>query len=85
MRLKATKWCADNSMDTKSLFKILKIPPPVINRDLVNRARAKQLECPFRMGGGANFSLIHALLDSVGARKVIETGVAYGWSSLARF
>ncbi|MEZ5326112.1 MAG: hypothetical protein R3F19_13760 [Verrucomicrobiales bacterium] len=39
--------------------------------------------CPQRMGGGANMALLHDLVAMSGASTVVETGVAYGWSSLA--
>jgi predicted O-methyltransferase YrrM len=36
-----------------------------------------------RMGGGADVDLLYALCVATGARRVIETGVAFGWSTLA--
>jgi predicted O-methyltransferase YrrM len=35
------------------------------------------------LGGEANLELLYHLVRGLGARCVIETGVAYGWSSLA--
>ena len=35
------------------------------------------------MGGQANLNLLYHLTSSSNASAVIETGVAYGWSSLA--
>jgi predicted O-methyltransferase YrrM len=43
------------------------------------RARA----CPVKMGGRGNLDLLFHLADGIGARRVVETGVAFGWSSLA--
>jgi predicted O-methyltransferase YrrM len=40
-------------------------------------------KCPVKMGGAANLDLLYNIVENSGARKVIETGVAYGWSSLA--
>ena len=36
-----------------------------------------------KMGGAGDLSLIHAAARLSGARRAVETGVAYGWSSLA--
>jgi predicted O-methyltransferase YrrM len=36
-----------------------------------------------RMGGGANVDLLYALAVLTRPRNVVETGVAFGWSSLA--
>ena len=35
------------------------------------------------MGGAGDLELIYRLADHIAAKRVIETGVAYGWSSLA--
>jgi predicted O-methyltransferase YrrM len=39
--------------------------------------------CPVRMGGAGNLDLLYWLAEYCQATTVIETGVAYGWSSLA--
>jgi predicted O-methyltransferase YrrM len=39
--------------------------------------------CPERLGGAGNLSLLYSLAKALGARHIVETGVAYGWSSLA--
>ncbi len=36
-----------------------------------------------RMGGAGDLALLYASVKLLGARRVLETGVAYGWSSLA--
>jgi predicted O-methyltransferase YrrM len=38
---------------------------------------------PVRMGGPGDLGLAYNLAEAVGAERVIETGVAYGWSTLA--
>ena len=38
---------------------------------------------PVKMGGPGNLTLLYYLTKSMEATKVVETGVAYGWSSLA--
>ena len=38
---------------------------------------------PVRFGGGADLDILHYLAEYFKVTNVIETGVAYGWSSLA--
>lgn len=40
-------------------------------------------EVPVKMGGGGDIDLLYGLAEYVQARRVLETGVTYGWSSLA--
>jgi predicted O-methyltransferase YrrM len=48
-------------------------------------AEAKQRvqAAPEKLGGPGNLELLYNLCEELEARRVIETGVAYGWSSLA--
>jgi predicted O-methyltransferase YrrM len=46
-------------------------------------ARSAVAACPVSMGGGADMRLIHTTVEALGATRVLETGVAYGYSSLA--
>lgn len=39
--------------------------------------------CPIKMGGPGNLDLLYWISEYLKAQKIIETGVAYGWSSLA--
>ncbi len=48
-----------------------------------SEARERAQRCPVKMGGQANLNILYHLAESISATKVIETGVAYGWSSLA--
>ncbi len=58
-------------------------PLPVLPQDLVADAETRVSEVSVEMGGAGDLSLIHAAVALSGARCVVETGVAYGWSSLA--
>jgi predicted O-methyltransferase YrrM len=51
--------------------------------DVFGPARARCEACPVRMGGPGDLDLIYNLAESINARTAVETGVAYGWSSLA--
>jgi predicted O-methyltransferase YrrM len=46
-------------------------------------ARHQAAACPVPMGGAGDLDLIYWLAESSAAARVVETGVAYGWSSLA--
>lgn len=46
-------------------------------------AQKKENDCPVKMGGAGALELIYYSCEFTQAKKVIETGVAYGWSSLA--
>jgi predicted O-methyltransferase YrrM len=46
-------------------------------------AKAAEAACPTKMGGPGAIDLIYSVCEALGAKRAIETGVAYGWSSLA--
>lgn len=48
----------------------------------IKEAELKQKSCLVKMGGAGDLELIFQLCEHIKARKIIETGVAYGWSSL---
>jgi predicted O-methyltransferase YrrM len=54
-------------------------PPPGLLAEGSRRAQGSAV----RMGGAADVNLLYAIVVLSQARRVIETGVAYGWSSLA--
>ena len=43
----------------------------------------KEKNCPVKMGGAGALELIYYACEFTKAKKTVETGVAYGWSSLA--
>lgn len=43
----------------------------------------KEKDCPVKMGGAGALELIYYAAEFTKATNIIETGVAYGWSSLA--
>lgn len=46
-------------------------------------ARRKVESSPHKMGGAANMLLLYNICKQKGVSTILETGVAYGWSSLA--
>ncbi|WP_294303765.1 class I SAM-dependent methyltransferase [uncultured Chryseobacterium sp.] len=51
--------------------------------EVLKNSEQKQRECPIKMGGAGALELIYYACEFAGAKHVVETGVAYGWSSLA--
>lgn len=49
----------------------------------LKEAKRKEQECPIKMGGAGALELIYHACEFTEAKAVVETGVAYGWSSLA--
>ncbi|WP_330746482.1 O-methyltransferase [Chryseobacterium sp. CP-77] len=51
--------------------------------DILQKASVKERECPVKMGEHGALELIYYACEFTKAQNVLETGVAYGWSSLA--
>ena len=51
--------------------------------DELASALQKEKECPIKMGGAGALELIYHACEFTQAKNTVETGVAYGWSSLA--
>ena len=52
-------------------------------QEVLANATEKERVCPVKMGGPGALELIYYACEFVKAEHVVETGVAYGWSSLA--
>lgn len=83
------RWCEKNSMNYQDALRKLGFttnelldPRKIHPREFHEADNAIKL-CPVRMGGGASLELLYTCTQELPAQKVIETGVAYGWSSLA--
>jgi predicted O-methyltransferase YrrM len=50
--------------------------------DVFAHAEMTANACPIKMGGAGDIDLLYRLAEFSQAQRVIETGVAYGWSSL---
>jgi len=58
-------------------------PIPTLDAALLHLAQRRAAQSGCKMGGPAYLDLIYAVTRLTSARTVVETGVAYGWSSLA--
>ncbi len=56
---------------------------PALSQELLSQANDRAKQSGVEMGGPGDLELIYQSILAISALKVIETGVAYGWSSLA--
>ena len=84
----AERWCARRAIHTAAAIARITGSPmaePVNTRfeDVFAAVRPIAETCPVGMGGAADLDLLYWLAEHVQAKRVVETGVAYGWSTLA--
>lgn len=87
-KAEASEWCAARCVSPAQAFEKLGLSGSLVSiaqayPDVLATARKRADSVPVRMGGGSNIDLLYSLCEALQARTVIETGVAYGWSSLA--
>lgn len=85
---RATDWCKQQAIPTtEAIHRITGkeriIPIRSMFESVFEQAEARVAQCPQQMGGAGNLDLIYTIAHHLNATRVIETGVAYGWSSLA--
>lgn len=87
-RAEALRWCRHNAVDTGTAVARLTgrsgfLPFCRRFKDRLERSRGIAERCPVTMGGAGDLELIWQMAEHVEATRAIETGIAYGWSSLA--
>lgn len=87
-KAEAVAWCAPRAVGPDEALRALGLPAPVRriedeHRNTLRTARECVAAVPVKMGGGGAMDFLYTLCESLSARRVVETGVAYGWSSLA--
>jgi predicted O-methyltransferase YrrM len=86
-RVGAVEWCASQAVDTRTaLTKLTGQDLPSIEDEfpeIMAEARRREADCPVKMGGPGGLDLLYGCCRHLGANRVIETGVVYGWSTLA--
>jgi predicted O-methyltransferase YrrM len=85
---RAVEWCNERAVATgQALYQITGSVPQISVSEkfphVFALAEANAQACPIKMGGPGDLNLLYQLAEFIQARRVIETGVAYGWSSLA--
>lgn len=86
--LEAREWAAARAVTAQSALSAIGVLAPgedipELPPDLLAEGNARAQQSRVRMGGAGDLALLHAAVLLSGARRVVETGVAYGWSSLA--
>jgi predicted O-methyltransferase YrrM len=86
-RARAECWCAGQAIELEEALRGITGSRPVRPvreefPEVFRAAERRAAACPVPMGGAASLDLLYAVAESLEARRVVETGVAYGWSSL---
>lgn len=81
-------WCKERALTNKEALK--KFYPDMkfenieqLYADVFNYAHEEVKNCKVQMGGAGDINFLYYLTKLSGAKQIVETGVAYGWSSLA--
>ena len=82
------RWCEQRAVSrSEAMIKLFgkEALEPLSERfkDIFEKAEDIARRCPVRMGQAGNLELLYETAEHLQAERVIETGVAYGWSSLA--
>lgn len=86
-RARATQWCKEHELPANEILATLggnlDAFETVIGADGLEAARTRAASCPTKMGGEGHLGLLYSCAELTQALRVLETGVAYGWSSYA--
>jgi predicted O-methyltransferase YrrM len=88
-RDEGTRWARERAVSIQAALASIGLQPaagatlPLLPPDLKQEAEGLAQSASVRMGGPGDIDLLYAAVLLSGAQKVVETGVAYGWSSLA--
>ncbi|MBT2621794.1 class I SAM-dependent methyltransferase [Chryseobacterium sp. ISL-6] len=84
---KTNSWARSKAISQKeAVFNLFGIDASTFKtqyKDVLDKAAQKEKECPIKMGGPGALELIYYACEFSEGKNVVETGVAYGWSSLA--
>ncbi|WEK69104.1 MAG: class I SAM-dependent methyltransferase [Candidatus Chryseobacterium colombiense] len=84
---KTNSWASSKAISQEeAIHKLFRVNSGAFSnefQDVLKRAGEKEKECPIKMGGAGALELIYYACEYSNAQHVVETGVAYGWSSLA--
>lgn len=87
-RAAANMWCSERAVNFSAVTELLPFPftPENLRKRFANEVDAanhRAATCPVEYGGAGHVDLLYSLARAIHARRIVETGVAYGWSSLA--
>lgn len=87
-RAEATQWCEDNCISAVEAIEDITGVKDIILFEKLFEPYVKEAQkiiesVPIKMGGGADLAILYYLSKYLEATTIVESGVAYGWSSLA--
>jgi len=87
-REEAILWCEKKSLSSKEAFNVLFsevifLPFHQDQEHIYLKGKQAETNCNVKMGGAGDLDFLYNLTLQLKPLKVIETGVAYGWSSLS--
>jgi predicted O-methyltransferase YrrM len=87
-RSKAGEWAAERAVPVKAALAAVGLLKqgaaiPKLSPKILAKAERLAKRSTVEMGGAGDLTLIYAAARLCGASRAVETGVAYGWSSLA--
>jgi len=89
LRREAGLWASERAVDVAEALKVIGLHEgsaaaiPQISQTLLKEAEQRAARSAVEMGGSGDLDLLYAATSLSHASRAIETGVAYGWSSLA--
>jgi hypothetical protein len=87
-REEATNWCREVTISANEVIeKIIGMRNyeelNLIYPEIINYANQQVKNCPVTMGGEGAISFLYHIAKGIKVKRIIETGVAYGWSALS--
>lgn len=85
----ARQWAAERAVSAIRALELVGVispgqpQPPGLAGRVIAEGRRRAAKAATVMGGPGDLQLIHRAILAIDAKRVVETGVAYGWSSLA--
>ena len=82
---KAYEWAKENAISYVDALEKLNINGKLIglDKDTITEGQKLEAKSSVKMGGAGHIHLLYDCVRLLKVRNVLETGVAYGWSSLA--
>jgi predicted O-methyltransferase YrrM len=84
-RNQAYKWASENAISYSEALDKLGLAGDIngLDNNTILEGQKLRDKTSVEMGGSAHINLLYDCVRLLNAKKIIETGVAYGWSSLA--
>jgi len=83
-RANATNWARECAVSVVDALEIVGLGSEIfqVDKALLLEAEERAKKSAVEMGGSADLNLLFSVVKNAKPKRIIETGVAYGWSSL---